>query len=57
VNWLKEFSRRRNLLAHAGVGSVQIRESDAERSIAFFQAFAPVLAGAVEAALNQCVKK
>jgi hypothetical protein len=54
--WLKEFIRKRNRIAHTGIGGIKVTESDVTTAIAFFGAFARVLAAAVEDSVKKCVK-
>lgn len=54
--WLKEFIKKRNRTAHTGVGGIKITESDVTTAIAFFGAFASVLAAAVEDAVKKSIK-
>jgi hypothetical protein len=55
--WLKEFIKKRNRIAHTGIGGIKITESDVTAAIAFFGAFAPVLAAAVEDAVKKSIKR
>jgi hypothetical protein len=54
--WLKDFMKVRNRIAHTGIGGAIVADADVVSAIAFFSAFAPVLAATVEAAVKKSIK-
>ena len=55
IVWLDEFVKKRNRIAHTGVVGYLTKQTEIEEALAFFDAFAPVLADAVEDGLKKSI--
>lgn len=52
IDWLKDFIKRRNRIAHSGVGGIQTSEGQLNTALDFFTSFGPVLAEAMDEAVR-----
>jgi hypothetical protein len=53
IDWLEAFTKKRNKIAHTGVAGYLTKLTEIEESVAFFEAFAPVLARAAESGIRK----
>jgi hypothetical protein len=53
ATWLQDFIKKRNRIAHGGIGGVTMTEPDVERAIDILKAFGGALAKETEALLRK----